>query len=460
MDAADPDLEYADPVGQRLVEERLRHGGSDTVVCTQHVAEASDDGIHVGRVGVVAQSDHVALVERLRRYPVERYPVQHATTQFHLGSVLLHAGDTGAALEALTAARDAFAHAGLRLEQAKATVVLGVALRAAGRSDEAVAAFSTAGDELGALAQPAEQAAASYDLGLVLQDVGDLLGAHAAWTTARELFLSAGYPAQAAAAARDHGASLLTMGEVEAARPLLERATSLAERAGDDAGAGAAANVLGLAHLAAREPAAAVTALRRASSAFPRGSRPAEHAMVKANLALAHEQAGNQARARLAARQALAVPSAAGTVRTQAQQILARLPGQAHEDLLAVLDVEHREQWVGVIRDEVLRVAELPGDDRRALLGGFLDGVLARAGASYDLVESLLQVVLELPPRTYGSIVATVVDACAGRPERDGERLRAVISSALARFALPQWQRLVATLNAAATAAGQPATWR
>lgn len=399
------------------------------------------------------------LAERLRQFPVDRYPVQHATTQFHLGSVLLQGGNPERAIQALTTAGRLFGSAGLALEQAKATVGLGVALRAARRIAEAVVAFTTACTQLETLDQPVELAAASYDLGLVLQDAGDLPGAHAAWARARETFLRAGYLSQAAAAGRDHGASLLRSGEVEAARPLLEQARSLAEQAGDEPGAGAAGNVLGLVHLAAGEPALAVSALRTALSTLPRSIRPAEHAMVKANLALAYEQDGNPTRARLAAGQALAIPSADVAVRGQARMLLARLPGHAHDDLLAVLAVEDRDAWVAIIRDEVLRAAELSRDELRRLLRGFLDGVLTRSDAPYELVESLLHVVLELPPRTYDSIVEAVVDAAGGRPEDESTRLHAVIGSALARFPIPQWQRLVASLNAASNAAGRPATW-
>lgn len=405
------------------------------------------------------QSEQEVLTERLGHYPVDRYPVQHATTQFHLGSMLLHAGETGSALPALTAACTVFAAAGMRLEQAKAAMMLGIALRTAGRPDEARAAFSTACHKLAGLDKPAEQGAASYNLGLALQDAGQLPAAHAAWDSARELFLAAGYLAQAAAAARDHGASLLTTGEVRAALPLLEQALALAERAGDAPGMGAAANVLGLAQLAAADPSAAVTALRGALAGFPRSTRPADYAMVKANLALAYEQAGNRARARLTAGQALAVPSAAAPVRAQARLLLGRLPGHTHQDLLAVLDAEGAEQWVVVLRDELQGTAELAPGQRCAVVSGFLDGMLARPSMSYDLAESLLQVVLELPPRTYDLLVSAVVGACAGRSERDTERLRGVISSSMARFALPQWQRLAASLNAAAEASGQPASW-
>ncbi|MBA3523418.1 MAG: hypothetical protein H0T85_02450, partial [Geodermatophilaceae bacterium] len=67
---------------------------------------------------------------------------------------------------------------------------------------------------------------------------------------------------------------------------------------------------------------------------------------------------------------------------------------------------------------------------------------------------------LELPPAPYERLVATMIDAVAGRPEPDTARLRAVLSSAMARFAIPQWQRVAASLNAAAEAAGQPTGWR
>jgi tetratricopeptide (TPR) repeat protein len=408
----------------------------------------------------VAQPRQESLVDKLARYPVDRYPVQHATAQFHLGSALLQTGETAPALEALTVAGRVFARAGMPLETGKATVMLGVGLRAAGRLEEAAEAFSTAGEILAAADSPVEQAAAAYNLGLVLQDRHDLDGARAAWSRARELFLAAGYPAQAGAAARDHGASLLTSGNVPEALALLEQAAALAERAGDDPGTAAAANVLGLAHLAGGDAVSAVAVLRRALAFVPRSVRPADHAMVKANLALAHEQAGDRSRARLAALQAAATPSAAAPVRAQAQQVLCRLPGDASGDLLSVLDGEPREQWVLTVREEVLRAAELPRAGRGDVVRGFLDGVLARPEASYALAQTLLSVLLELPPRTYTLLVESVVAACAGRPADEDERLRAVLGSAMARFAMPQWQRLAASLNAAAEAAHQPATWR
>ncbi|MDQ3326297.1 MAG: hypothetical protein M3529_11420, partial [Actinomycetota bacterium] len=253
---------------------------------------------------------------------------------------------------------------------------------------------------------------------------------------------------------------LLRSGEVEAARPLLEQARSLAEQAGDEPGAGAAGNVLGLVHLAAGEPALAVSALRTALSTLPRSIRPAEHAMVKANLALAYEQAGHQDRARLAAGQALALDSAAASVRDQARQVLARQPGAAHGALLAVLDEAPPQQWGPLIRDEVLCLADAPVAERDGQVNGLLDGLLARPGTCYDLAESLVGVVLELPPGDYTLMVQSLVAGTGGRVDSDATRLRAIVGSAMARFALPQWQRLAASLNAAAERLGEPTSWR
>jgi len=408
----------------------------------------------------VAQPEQDVLIERLGRYPVRRYPVQHANTQFHLGWVLLDSGDTTAAAVALTVAVQEFGRAGMRLESAKATMMLGIARRIAGRAAEASAAFESAADDFRVTGQVAEQAAASYNQGLACQDRGDRQGAHDAWVAARELFVAAGLPAQAAAAARDYGGSLLTGGEPLAAVAELTYAVGLGQQATDPIGIGAAGNALGLAHLAAGDPGAAVAALREALAWVPRSVRPADHAMIKANLAVAYEQAGELARARLAAGQALALTGAAAPVRQQARRLLSGLPGPAHAAMLAVLDGEPPDRWVPDLREEVLRLADAPVAERNRELSGLLDGVLGRPGTCYDLAEALLSVVLELPPAGYAIVVVALVDSTGSRPRPDVERLQGVLGSAMARFPLPQWQRIAASLNAAAVAAGQPATWR
>lgn len=460
VNTADADLQHLHVIRQWPVQQRLGHRRPHSVIGAQNIAEAGHECAHDERIGGVTQSEQEVLTERLDRYPPDRYPVQYATTQFHLGSVLLNSGDALAALVSLSVARDVFARVGVRLEAAKAGMLGGVALRAVGRIPEARASFTAAVSDFAALDQFAEQAAASYNLGLVCQDLGDSGGAYTAWSTARELFLTVGYPAQAAAAARDHGGCLLADGDVAAATSLLREAVALAEHAADTAGLGAASNILGLAHLSADDPAAAIAALRSALACFPRSVRPADHAMVKANLALAYEQAGELPRARLAARQALALSSAAAPVRRLAREVLARLPGPEYVALLAVLDIEDPDHWQPTIREEVLRLAESSAVERNREIRGLLDGLLARPGACYDLAESLLAIVLELPPGSYATLVTALVAGTGGRAEQDAERLRSVFGSAMARFALPQWQRIAASLNAAATAAGEPAQWR
>ncbi len=402
----------------------------------------------------------VELESRLARYPAARYPAQHATAAFHLGTAQLQRGRVGEALPALRAAYAVFGRLGMRLEQVKALMMYGVALREAGRSDLAGQTFEDAVRVFGELEQPVEEAAASYNLGLVLQQQGDAVAAQRAMAYARELFLQTGHLAQAAAAAREQGASLLASGQANSALALLEDAGALAERGGDLAGLGAAANVLGLAYLASEDAAAAVAALTRAVGAFPRTMRPTEHAMVKANLALAYQEADNPARARLAARQALALPGAEPPVRAQAQQVLDRLCGVTQLDLLAVLDVEPLERWPAIVREEAVRWCDASSAERLDTVGGFLDGLLNRPATTYDLAESLLAVLLELPPGPYAELVAAIVHATDTRAPEESERIRAVMGSAMARFAIPQWQRLAASFNAAATAAGQPGGWR
>lgn len=408
----------------------------------------------------MAEPGPQSLDARLDRYPVARFPVQHATTQFHLGAARLAAGEPAAAAEALTVARRVFGQVGLRLEQAKATNMLGIALRETGRAAEAGRAFRAAAQEFGQLAQPTEQAAASYNLGLVLRDDGDLPGAQAAWSTARERFLAGGQVREAAACAREHGACLLTTGDPDGARPLLEEAAVLAERAGDLPGLGAAANALGLALLADDRPAEAADAFKRALGAFPRSVRPSEYAMAKANLALAHVQTGHRAPARLAARQALAVPAVPRPVRAQARQLLAGLPAEPGSDLLAVLDDEPPDRWPATIREEVLRLLDTSAAERQAAVAEFLDGVLARPGSAHRLAQSLLHVLLELPPPAYDAMVRAVVTAVGQRSTESADRLMEVTRSAMARFPVPQWSRLAAGFDSAAAECGAPVGWR
>src|SRR5919108_3145740 len=356
------------------------------------------------------------LEERLGRYPAERYPVQHATAQFHLGVELTNRGRAEEAVHALRAAVELFDRDGLRSERAKALNALGVALRLAGRVDEAADTFNEAAAGLAG----AERGAALYNLGLAKRDAGDLDAARAAFERASESLDSP-------AVARELGTTLLQQGELDAAVALLGDASEQ----GDEAARGAAANALGLAQLAAGRFDAAVDAFRRAPAAPPRTLRPTEYAMTKANLALAYERAGDERRARLAARQALGVHSIPVAIATQARDVLARV-GEGEHDLVSLLEDEPRERWPAVVREEVVRWADT--DDKRAELAEWVAGLCSRPDDAVDLAEAWLAALLELPPEQMAVL--------AQATPRQSEWFRDVVASACARFHTPQLLRL------------------
>ena len=391
------------------------------------------------------------LERRLRRYPVDRYPVQHATARFHLGVALADAGDLDAAEAALRAAAALFGDTRLWVEQAKALNALGAVLRLAGRFGEAAAALAEAAESFRTAAQPLEEGAARFNLGLVRRSLREHEGAAAVLEDARRLLDERRVPAQAAAAARELGVTLLEIGDLASASEWLEEAARLCAEHGDRAGLGAALNALGLARLAAGEPAAAVEALRDAAAAHPRPVRPQEHAMAKANLALAHERGGNLARARMAAAQALAVPEAPPPVVEQARAALARL-GPPDGAVLAVLDEEPVERWPAVVREELRRLLGSPVEEREAELGRWVE---ATAGRGADFAEAWLAALLELPPTEFETLVRAIVRA-AGRLEPGAaERVRAEVASASARFHVPQLLRLREIFDRAAADLGQ-----
>src|SRR5215218_4659214 len=84
------------------------------------------------------------LRERRDRYPPGRYPVQHATAQFHLGAALTNAGRLEEARAALDVAVELFDRMEMGEEHGKALNALGAVLRMAGRLPEASAAFARA----------------------------------------------------------------------------------------------------------------------------------------------------------------------------------------------------------------------------------------------------------------------------------------------------------------------------
>jgi tetratricopeptide (TPR) repeat protein len=363
------------------------------------------------------------LEDRLARYPAERYPVQHATAQFHLGVELTNAGRAEEAVRALERAVALFDSDGLRTERAKARNALGAALRLAGRLDEASDAFRAAAADL----EGAERGAALYNLGLARRAAGDPASAHAAFEQARELLDSP-------AVVRELGMTLLEQGELEGAIAALSEASE----AGDEAHRGAAANALGLACLAKGRPDEAIDAFQRALAAHPRSVRPGDYAMAKANLALAHEYAGDLPRARLAARQAVGVQSAAPAVAGQAALVLRRI-GRGDGDLAAVLTGEPRERWPAIVREEVIRWTD--AQDKRAELSHWIEtlGAPPLDVDAVDLAEVWLGALLELPPAEMDELVAA---ARAAADARAVEWFRPLVESAAARFHTPQLLRL------------------
>ncbi|MGH9182797.1 MAG: tetratricopeptide repeat protein [Acidimicrobiales bacterium] len=398
-----------------------------------------------------------ALLEgRLRRYQADRYPVQHATAQFHLGSILIEAGRPADAEPVLRSSAELLA--GMSSEAARATNLLGVALRLTGRVEEAAAAFEDARSAFEDAGEPLEQGAALHNLGLAQAQAGRPELARPAFEQARSLFRRHGAGGRAVAAARELGAVLLSCGEVVEAGEVLEEATSMAERAGDEAGRGAAANALGLARLAAGATGEAVAAFLAALGAHPRSVRPEAYAMVKANLALAHERAGDRPRARLAARQALGTPAAPGPVRSQAAAVLERL-GTDPSDMLAVLDDEPGDRWTTVVREELLRWVDSPPDQRAADVAAWVDGQLAREDRATDLAQAWLGVVVELPPTAMEELVRSLLLALPDREERARRRFRSQVSAAMGAFNVPQWMRLKDTFERVGGEVGAGGSW-
>lgn len=401
------------------------------------------------------------LEARLAQYPSTRYPAQHATAAFHLGTAYLQGGRAAEARGLLSTSHDLFARVGMALEQAKALMMCGVSHREVGDLERAVACFTDAADTFDELGERAEQGAAAYNLSVALAAMGRTPTALAAMARAADLLESTGQLPQAAAAYREQGATLLQTDRAGQAVPLLERSAELARQTGDLAGLGAASNILGLARLALEDSSGAVAALTEAVGAYPRTLRPREHAMSKANLALAYEQNANPARARLSARQVASLPQLDPQVTAQVQGILRRLSDAETSDLFAVLDQEVPDQWPAVVREETTRWSLGGSDVRNRGVTLFLLGVLERPADSYALAEALLAVVLELPPDSYDELIQALALATSRLPEDDARvRVGSVFSSALARFAMPQWQRTVAALNTASIELGEPANWR
>jgi len=384
------------------------------------------------------------LEQRLARYDPARYPVQHATTRFHLGVVLTDAGRVEEAIESLASAAELFDPEALPVEHAKALNALGAALRLAGKLEPAEASFERAAELFGGSSLEQEHGAALFNLGLVRRERDP--------AAAAECFRHAGALLAGgleAAAVRELGATLLALDELDEATRTLEQAVELAER-GDATGYGGALNALGLARLAAGEAKRAIESFRQAAGAHPRAVRPAEFAMAKANLALAYEQHGEAPKARLAARQALGVAEPPVPVAAQAAAVLERIGDATANDLLLVLEQEPRASWEGIVREELARSGEASADVRRADAATWIDG------SSVERAEAWLGGLLELPPERMETLARSALEALGSRDAAVKERFRADVSRAASRFHVPQLLRLEEMFRRIAAELGEP----
>ena len=398
------------------------------------------------------------LRERLARYPSDRFPVQHATAQFHLGVTLTNGGQLDEAERALMVAVQVFGE-GLPLEFAKSLNALGAVLRAQGRLDEAAQTFRRAGEGFERTGHALEQGATLFNLGLVLNETGDPQEALESLERARELLDVREVPGQWAAACRELGATLLTLNRPAQARTMLEEAVDLAARAGDQPGLGAAENALGLVYLASGNVDEAADALHRAAAANPKTLREEGYAMAKANLALAYEQAGDAARARLAALQALDAPDAPPPVVSQAAEVLDRL-GRTPGDLVTVLSSEDPDRWDGIVRDELARWVDIDDERLYSEAGAWIDGQPARSGTDIELAKVLLGGLLELPPWAMDRVVRALLDALSETDPEARRHFRTLISRAMIQFHEPQRLRLESRFNAIASDLGQDGGWQ
>jgi tetratricopeptide (TPR) repeat protein len=380
------------------------------------------------------------LGQRLHRYPPDRYPVQHATTQFHLGQALLQLDRATEATAALRASWRCFPDQ-MAIERGKVSNLLGAALRMDGHLDEAAVAFAEAAAVFEVNGLLAEHGAALFNMGLLRRDGGDAKAAAELFTRARDRFAS-GPLGPRAAAALHLGTALLELGEVDAATASLQDAVELGRRLGDRDGVGAAANALGLAHLAAGRPADAVDALELAAAAHPRAMRPAGFAMAMGNLAVAHEAAAAAPRARLAARQALSAAEVPEAVRAQAEAVLERLGPPQGSDLLAVLDEEPQERWAGAVRGEVARWSAVPPADRRAEVAEWIDGIGQRPEQADALIHAWLSALLEVPPDELDALIASALGAGETLDPAVYATFRSRADRVMAWFPVPQLLRL------------------
>lgn len=384
------------------------------------------------------------LSRALQRFPLDRYPVKHASIQRRLGAALAAEARWDEAARAFGLALGAYGE-DLPVERAETLNILGAVLRELGDLDRAAASFREAISLLEGADAGARAGFAWHNLGLVLRDQGETSTALLAFRSAAALFPPSDQPAGLAATLRELGSSLLEQGELVPALPLLERAVHLAAAGGDRVGLGAATNVLGLIKLAMGDGDGAVAAFTESASAHPLSLRPAAHAMAKANLALAEETTGDKDRARQSAHHALSISESPEAVVAQAKAVLDRL-GTAY-DLHRILDELPEGRWEGMLREEIGHWARVAEEDRAELAGSWISGQERRRAGAERRQEALFAAMLELPPAAFDLVAASLVETALSLEEGTRAWFFDLCSRAAARFHIPQMSRLEVALT-------------
>lgn len=392
------------------------------------------------------------LVSRLARYPAQRYPVQHATAQFHLGVLMTNAGRLHEAAAALEVASAMFNPKHLPQEHAKALNALAAVRRLQGKPEEAVPLLKTAARLFEESTLHLEKGAALFNLGQVYRDLGHVEDAIKLFGEAVLLLDQRTAPVQAAAARRELGVTLLAAGDFQSAVATLERARDLADQGPDRVGLGAAANALGLAYLARGDHRPAIESFEIAVATNPRSIRPESYAMAKANLALAYQHAGEKRRSWLAARQALRV-AGPDAVRNQAAALL-QSAGDENLALLQVLDDVEAERWPGIMKEEVTWWAEDSGETARSDTLAWVEGLSARPDRAAELTEAWLGALLELSPQQMGRVITLTLESVAVEKPAVVATFRSALERAMPRFHEPQFIRLKETFDEVASRIG------
>jgi hypothetical protein len=88
-----------------------------------------------------------------------------------------------------------------------------------------------------------------------------------------------------------------------------------------------------------------------------------------------------------------------------------------------------------------------------------VDGQVARPAVADDLAETLLAVLVELPPPAMERVVQGIVSALARTGAGATGPFVQQCSRAMARFAVPQWMRVKDHFERASAAAGLDVAW-